>query len=182
MKLELWEEKVKDGNLSMFEHLSEALDKSENTGELDAVQLVQSHLASLRMELQSYFPELSEMESKLIRNPFIVNVHLLPDNMQEEFLELVNDSVAKDAFETLSLTKFWSKMSEIYHVVSEKVLNSLLMFPSTYLCEQGFSTLLNMKTKHRSRLNVKHDLRLCLSNTAPRIEELACNKQAHPSH
>ncbi|MPC61813.1 Zinc finger BED domain-containing protein 5 [Portunus trituberculatus] len=73
MKLELWEEKVKDGNLSMFEHLSEALDKSENTGELDAVQLVQSHLASLRMELQSYFPELSEMESKLIRNPFIIH-------------------------------------------------------------------------------------------------------------
>ena len=41
------------------------------------------------MELQSYFPELSELESKLIRNPSIVNVHLLPDNMKEEFLELV---------------------------------------------------------------------------------------------
>ncbi|XP_068227396.1 zinc finger BED domain-containing protein 5-like [Palaemon carinicauda] len=106
MKLELWEGKVKDGNLSMFEHLGEALDKSQNTGKQDVMQLVQSHLASLRMELQSYFPELSELESKLIRNPFIVNVHLLPDNMQEEFLELVNDSVAKDAFETLSLTKF----------------------------------------------------------------------------
>ncbi|XP_068228051.1 zinc finger BED domain-containing protein 5-like [Palaemon carinicauda] len=172
MKLELREGKVKDGNLSMFEHLGEALDKSQNTGKQDVMQLVQSHLASLRMELQSYFPELSELESKLIRNPFIVNVHLLPDNMQEEFLELVNDSVAKDAFETLSLTKFWAKMSEIYPVVSKVVLNSLLMFPSTYLSEQGFSTLLNMKTKHRSRLNVEHDLRLCLSNTAPRIEKL----------
>lgn len=121
---------------------------------------------------------MSELESKLIRNPFIVNVHLHPDSMQEEFLELVNDSVAKDAFETLSLTKFWSTMSETYPVVSDVVLNSLLMFPSTYLCEQGFSTLLNMKTKHRSR----HDLRVCLSNTAPRIEKLVCNKQAQPSH
>ncbi|XP_068243921.1 zinc finger BED domain-containing protein 5-like [Palaemon carinicauda] len=182
MKPELWEGKVKDGNLSMFEHLGETLDKSQNTGKQDVMQLVQSHLASLRMELQSYFPELSELESKLIRNPFIVNVHLLPDNMQEEFLELVNDSVAKDAFETLSLTKFWAKMSEIYPVVSKVVLNSLLMFPSTYLSEQGFSTLLNMKTKHRSRLNVEHDLRLCLSNTAPRIEKLVCNRQAQPSH
>ena len=129
----------------------------------------------------TYFSNLVSF-SKLIRNLFIVNVHLLPDNMQEEFLELVNNSVAKDAFETLSLTKFWSKMSEIYPVVSEKVLNSLLMFPSTYLCEQGFSTLLNMKTKHRSRLNIEHDLQVCLSNTAPRIEELVCNKQAQPSH
>ena len=182
MKLELWERKVKDGNLSMFENLDEALGKNKNAGNVDVMQLVQAHLASLRMELQSYFPELSELESKLIRNPFIVNVHLLPDNMQEEFLELVNDSAAKDAFETLTLTKFWSKMSEIYPVVSDVVLNSLLMFPSTYLCEQGFSTLLNMKTKYRSRLNMEHDLRVCLSNVAPRIEKLVCNKQAQPSH
>ncbi|XP_064103426.1 protein FAM200B-like [Macrobrachium nipponense] len=110
-KLELWEGKVKDGNLSMFDHLGEALDKNKNTGNLDGVQLVQPHLASLRMELQSYFPELSELESKLIRNPFIVNMHLLPHKMQEEFLVLVNDSVAKVAFETLTLTKFWFKVS-----------------------------------------------------------------------
>lgn len=176
MKLELWERKVKDGNLSMFENLDEALDKNKNTGNVDVVQLVQAHLASLRIELQSYFTELSELESKLIRNPFIVNVHLLPDNMQEEFLELVNDSVAKDAFETLTLTKFWSKISETYPVLSDVVMNSLLMFPSIYLCEQGFSTLLNMKTKYRSRLNVEHDLRVCLSNTAPRIEKLVYKK------
>ena len=40
MKLQLWEGKVKDGNLSMFEHLGEALDKSKNTGKLDVVQLM----------------------------------------------------------------------------------------------------------------------------------------------
>ena len=98
-------------------------------------QLVQAHLVSLRMELQSYFPELSKVESKLIRNPFIVNVQSLPDSIQEEFLELVNDSVAKDAFETLTLTKFWTKMSVTYPVVSDVVLNSWLIFTSTYLCE-----------------------------------------------
>ena len=69
-------------------------------------QLVQAHLVSLRMELQSYFPELCEAESKLIRSPFVVNVQFLPDSIQEEFFELVNDSVAKDAFKTLTLTKF----------------------------------------------------------------------------
>ena len=68
-----------------------------------------------------------------------------------------------------------------YPVVFDTVLNSLLMFPSTYLCEQGFLTLLKMKNKRRSRLNVEHDLRVCLSNTAPRIEKLICNKQAQPS-
>ena len=99
------------------------------------------------MELQSYFPELSKVESKLIRNPFIVNVQSLPDSIQEEFLELVNDSVAKDAFETLTLTKFWTKMSMTYPVVSDVVLNFLLIFPNIYLCEQKFSRLLNIKSK-----------------------------------
>ncbi|XP_064097727.1 zinc finger BED domain-containing protein 5-like [Macrobrachium nipponense] len=173
---------VKDGNLSMFERLGVALAKSKNTGNLDVVQLLQATLAPLRIELHSYFPELSEVESKLIRNPFTVNVHLLPDNLQEEFLELVNDSAAKDSFETLTLTKFWTRMSETYPVVSDVVLNSFLIFPSIYRCEQGFSTLLNMKTKHRSRLNVEHGLRVCRSNTTPRIEKILCNKQAQPSH
>ena len=88
------------------------------------------------MELQSHFPELSEVESKFMRNPFIVNVQSLPESIQEEFLECVYGSVSKDAFETLILTKFWTKMSVTYPVVSDVVLNSLLIFPSTYLCEQ----------------------------------------------
>ena len=145
-------------------------------------QLVQARLVSLQMELQSYFPELSEVESKLIRNPFIINVQSLPNSNQEEFLELVNDSAAKNAFEALTLTKLWTKMSVTYPVVSEGVLNPFLIFPSTYLCEQRFKTLLNIKSKLRSQLNVEHDLRLCLSNTIPRIEKLICNKQAQPSH
>ena len=86
-------------------------------------QLVQAHLAFLRKELQTYFPKLSEIESKLIRNPFVVNVQSLPDSIQEEFLDLVNDSFGKDAFETLTLTKFWTKMSVTYSVVSDNVLN-----------------------------------------------------------
>ena len=93
----------------MFENLGKTLNKNKITENIYMTQLVQAHLISLRMELRSYFPELSEVESKLIRNPFIVNVQSLPDSILEEFLELVNNSVAKDAFETLTLTKFWMK-------------------------------------------------------------------------
>ena len=141
--------------------------KTKSLKSLYVTQLDQAHLISLRIELQSYFLKLNEVESKLIRNPFIVNVQSLPDSIQEELLELVNDSVAKDAFEMLTLTKFYTKMSMTYPVVSDVVLNSLLIFPSAYLGEQGFSMLLNIKSKLRSQLNVEHDLRLCLSNTTP---------------
>ena len=99
----------------MFENLDEALNiaKTKITGNLEVAQLVQAHLASLRKELQC-FPELSEIESKLIRNLVVVNVQPLPDSIQKEFLDLVNDSFAKDAFETLTLTKFWTKMIVTY--------------------------------------------------------------------
>ena len=119
-------------------NLDDTLNKNKITENLFVTQLVQAHLVSLQMKLQSYFPKLSEVESELIRNPFIVNVQSLPDSIQEEFLELVNDSVKKDAFKTFTLTKFWTKMSVMYPVVSDVILKSLLIFPSTYLCEQGF--------------------------------------------
>ena len=55
MKLNLWEKKVKDGNLSMFENLDKALNKTKTkiSGSLEVRQLVQAHLASLQKELQS---------------------------------------------------------------------------------------------------------------------------------
>jgi len=33
------------------------------------------------------------------------------------------------------------------------MVKKLLLFPSTYLCECGFSTLLHVKTKNQNRLN-----------------------------
>ena len=41
-----------------------------------------------------------------------------------------------------ALTKFWCEMSLIYPNVADRAVKTLLMFPSTYLCEQGFSALL----------------------------------------
>ena len=42
-----------------------------------------------------------------------------------------------------------------------------------YLCEQGLSTVMSLKTKKRNRLNLKNDARIALSVTEPRIRALA---------
>jgi hypothetical protein len=60
-------------------------------------------------------------------------------------------------------------------------LKILLPFPTTYECEVLLSSLLQIKTKHRSWLNVEDDLRCALSSTSPRIKKLAVEKQAQPS-
>ena len=39
-----------------------------------------------------------------------------------------------------------------------------------------------LKTKHRNRLEVEADLRLCLSTVSPRFQKLTDGKQAQISH
>ena len=78
----------------------------------------------------------------------------------------------RDANEALPLTKFWTKNKESYPFVADVPLRAMLMFPSTHMCEQGFSATFCMKTKLRARPCVKADIRLCLLKTVPRIEAL----------
>ena len=51
----------------------------------------------------------------------------------------------------------------------------------TYLCEKGFSTLVFMKTKQRSRLEPSTDMRVSLSTTRPRIDLFVHKNPEHLS-
>ena len=58
-----------------------------------------------------------------------------------------------------------------------EVIKILLPFPTTYLCEVGFSTLLLLKNKQRNKLDVRSDLRLALTQSiAPRIDTIMIKK------
>ena len=118
----------------------------------------------------------------MTRNPLRINEGILPDNLQEEFLEMKCNCTAKDDFEVMSLSELWAKYLNIYKNVGSTALQILLLFLSTYLCESGFSTLINLKTKCRSKLDCEADMRCALSSTKPRINLLISNKQLHPSH
>ena len=54
----------------------------------------------MELEFQHYFPELKEQEATLARNPFSdsLNVSVVPDKMQEQFIELKNDSAGRDIY------------------------------------------------------------------------------------
>ena len=118
----------------------------------------------------------------MTRNPFRIGEDILPDNLQEEFLEMKCNSAAKDDFEELALTDFWAKYVQIYKRVGSVALHTLLPFSFTYLCESGFSALVNIKTKARNKLDCEADLRCALSSVKPRIKLLVSKKQLHPSH
>ena len=69
-----------------------------------------------------------------------------------------------------------------YMRMGSVVIRTLLPFSSTYLCESGFSALVNIKTKSRNKLDCKSDLRCALSATKPRIKILVSKNQLHPYH
>ncbi|GBP73643.1 Zinc finger BED domain-containing protein 5 [Eumeta japonica] len=65
-----------------------------------------------------------------------------------------------------------SGIRDEYPMLGKMALNIFLPFPTTYLCETGFSTYTATKTKYRNRLDAESDMRLQLSSIKPDINQL----------
>ena len=124
---------------------------------------------------------LCKMTSRRICNKMDECIYDNHDAAQEEFIKLVNDSGAQELFPRVDLPSFWSSLLGSYPIVSDMALKLLIPFPSTYLCEAAFSSILVIKTKARNRLDIEPDLRCCLAVTEPRIQKLV-EKQHQKSH
>ncbi|XP_015685817.1 protein ZBED8-like, partial [Protobothrops mucrosquamatus] len=184
MKLQLWQKKMDENKIYMLPTLSAFFEEHdiEPDKRITIIISVKEHLHMLADEISSYFPNLPDTPFALARSPFTVKVENVPGTAQEEFIDLINSDAARTDFSTMPVTKFWIKCLESYPVLSETVLRLLLPFPTTYLCETGFSSLLVIKSKYRSRVVVEDDLRCALAKTAPRISDLVRKKQSQPSH
>ncbi|XP_076339961.1 zinc finger BED domain-containing protein 5-like [Tachypleus tridentatus] len=183
-KVQNWRRKTNLGNIAMFEKLCRVTDESQIQLDQFLKDEITEHLQSLEKEVERYFPELSQEQEVLVRNPFCTerDVSSIPDDIQDEFLDIRNDSSARDLFKVKSVTQFWCAMYQSYSKVSMIALRVLVPFASTYLCEAGFSTLVNIKTKNRNRLGVGDDMRLALTNARLRISKLAAEMQHQASH
>ncbi|XP_036354669.1 zinc finger BED domain-containing protein 5-like [Octopus sinensis] len=114
MKLQLWKEKVKLNNFTMFESFEEESVKIDAVETKKIIDLIYAHLTYLQKEVNKYFPELRNIDLKLIRTPFDVDPRLVDENIQEAFIDMVNNSNAKDLYEKLPLSRFWCKMCYFY--------------------------------------------------------------------
>eukprot|EP00102_Acyrthosiphon_pisum_P015987 XP_008186777.1 PREDICTED: zinc finger BED domain-containing protein 5-like [Acyrthosiphon pisum] len=76
------------------------------------------------------------------------------------------------------------KVQENYPTVSNEAVKMLLPFISSYNCEVGFSAMVAIKTKLRSKLKLSNSLRLKLTNAEVDIDDVMKKnrKQLHPSH
>ena len=118
-------------------------------------------------EFSRYFPDLEAIDLSLVTNPFNLEPDSVPDADQDEFLEIKFESGVKGLHKELSVKEFWGQVSASYPRIGKQALKTLIPFSSTYLCESGFSTLLQIKTKSRNCLEVEDDMRCSLSTVVP---------------
>nr|XP_039272726.1 zinc finger BED domain-containing protein 5-like [Styela clava] len=130
-----------------------------------------------------YFPDTSCCP--YVTDPFSVDPAdlLVGTGEQEELIDIQEDLEAKKQCKEYSAINFWLSMASSYPTLASHAIPQLLIFPSTWECEQGFSILMNIKSKNRNRLSAPgHDFRCAISNVMPRIDQLAQDKQKQKSH
>ncbi|XP_068227883.1 protein FAM200C-like [Palaemon carinicauda] len=99
-KLQNWRRKTDLGNIAMFEKLCGVMDESHIQLDQFLKDEITEHLQSPEKEVKRYFPELSQELEALVRNPFCTELEVssIRDEIQDEYLDLRNDSSARDLF------------------------------------------------------------------------------------
>lgn len=185
-KLGLWVSCVKQRHFSPFPTLEYFFVENDLIIEKEICDDICSHLETLRSQFENYFPSSKYDEFSWVRDPFHCDIenNKLSLNEREQLIELSNDAGLKIKFQAEGMVNFWtsSPVEREYSELYKGALKIIIQFASTYLCEKGFSSLTEIKTKYRNRLDVCADLRLKLTSIHPNIEQLCKGRQAHPSH
>lgn len=102
---------------------------------------------------------------------------------ENQLVENTNDVDFKSMFKTTANGfAFWVRVKAEHPDIATKALKALLLFPTSYLCEAGFSAVSATKTRLRSKLDIRNTLRVSLSPFAPRLDRLGAEKQVQGSH
>jgi zinc finger BED domain-containing protein 5/7/8/9 len=178
-KLQFYALKLRSNDLTTFPTLKDYLNVQKITLAAESKTKYSSHLIGLRENFYKYFPN-DTIENTWMLDPFASEVEDLTPELstlaQEELLTLGSDIVLKKLFKTMGYAEFWLKFGKNYPNLYEIAIKMLLKFPTSYLCEKGFSSMLFLKNKYRTRLEVEHDLRIKLSKDVPNILDVMAMK------
>ena len=178
-KLDLWTTNIENEQYHMLKDLSSL--QHQHSEKL--FQEIRCHLKLLKTELKYYFP--NKNNSPYVSNPFFVDPSVPPvgTREQEEIIDIQSDEAAKIEHKKECLINFWLTMFFTYPILTQKAILQLLVFPSTWKCEQGFSAMMSIKRKSRNCLtSASHYFRCAVSTMAPRIDQLVQEKQMQQSH
>ena len=186
-KLDLWSRRVQKGNYANFSTFDD-WKVNRNRNEICDLEVeICQHLAALKNNFAGYFEGVISNSTALwVTHPFEAKLESIADDdpCKDELIDLQCSRTLHSKFISCNgdFSKFWCGLVEELPILTKHALEIIVPFITTYLCEAGFSSLLTIKTKHRTRLIPKDDRRVALSTTAPRISEIVRGKQAQKSH
>ena len=195
LKVKKWKSNVEKMCFSDFELFDsfmrecgweQGMQATEQTLEVHMSHLVIRHLTLMQENLDFYFPD-SEND-QLTSNMWMLNPFTDEGTDHcDALLELRADYSQKAVFKTFSHPMdFWVTLLDIpeYKELAEQAIAIFVQMPTSYLCEQGFSSLVLIKTKKRNAiLNLDPLMRVALENRlTPRFNLISDKVQQQPSH
>lgn len=191
-KLEFWTSAIEGGDLTSFENTSKAASNlmAEQVSELR--KIIKAHLEKIKEGLVKYFPTISTAGVQWVVTPFgqageenLQSATGLTNEEKEQLIDIHTNSLLKAKFIEMGVTSFWTcaDLKRDYPAITNKAMDTLLPFATTYLCESAFSAMKTLKSKYRTKLtDVDGEMRVSLSNIRPRIDVLCSKKQSQVSH
>ncbi|KAL4104356.1 hypothetical protein QTP88_019657 [Uroleucon formosanum] len=149
--------------------------------------IIEEHLGRLREKMSKYFDPTKDIRKNCnwVINPFVQSdQNILSLTNEEKLIELSANVGLHEIFRSnKNIGQFWIKVQNEYPSLAEEALKLLIPFSTTYLCENGFSTLITIKNKTRNRLEISSAMRISLTKSIkPRIDEIISHQQQQPSH
>lgn len=93
----------------------------------------------------------------MVSSPFNCSVDNSPSDFQMELIDLQSDTLLAEHFRSVSLLDFYfSLKEENFSQLRRHAQRILVLFGSTYICEQTFSVMKFNKSKHRSSITDDH--------------------------
>ena len=171
-KLQRLSSQVKDNVLTHLPKLKEAKRPD------DHFQQYSSMLEALHSEFSRRFQDFKTLESEMhmVSSPFNFKVDDAPSEMQMELIDLQSDAFLEERFKSVSLIDFYCSLKqENVTILRRHALRALIVFGSTYHCEQTFSVMKFNKSKYRSSVTDDHlsaILRIATSDIQPNFNSL----------
>ncbi|KAM4043630.1 general transcription factor II-I repeat domain-containing protein 2B-like [Anomaloglossus baeobatrachus] len=149
----------------------------EVTPSADHLDKYSSMFAALHDEFSRRFDDFKavEREMHMISSPFTCCVDNAPSDVQLELIDLQSDNLLAEGFKSGSLLEFYSLREENFPNIRRHAQRMLVLFGSTYVCEQTFSVMKFNKSRYRSSLSDDHlsaVLRISTSHIQPNFSAL----------
>ncbi|CAN2391864.1 general transcription factor II-I repeat domain-containing protein, partial [Pristimantis euphronides] len=151
----------------------------EVTPSADHLHRYSSMLGALHEEFSRRFEDFKAVESEMhmISSPFTCPVENALSDVQLELIDLQSDNLLAEHFKSVSLLEFYSSLNplENFPHIRRHAQRMLVLFGSTYVCEQTFSVIKFNKSRYRSSLSDDHlcaVLRISTSDIQPDLNAL----------